>query len=174
MCVKVIIQTHFQNFKWTDKRLGLGSLAQRGGGIGGRGGESAPLIKRSRNPAAGFQTFCHFQVDVCLQQIPASSRPGRSVAVSPVFMLKGPCDGISIHDHGGGRRAGLPAFPDLQHAPSESPHRRLCSSITPETGLHGDTGSCSRRNLPVLIKTNFQPSWNWSGNPDVWRAWAAN
>lgn len=30
--------------------------------------------------------------------------------MSPGFMLKGPCDGISIHDHDGGRRAKAPAF----------------------------------------------------------------
>lgn len=30
--------------------------------------------------------------------------------MSLVFMLKGPCDGISIHDRGGGRRAEVPAF----------------------------------------------------------------
>lgn len=71
---------------------------------------SAPLIKQKGNIAAGFQTFCHFQVDVCLQQIPVSSRLGRSVGMSPVFMLKGPCEAISIHDHDGGRRAEGPAF----------------------------------------------------------------
>lgn len=50
------------------------------------------------NLAEGFQTFCHFQVDVCLQKIPESSQLGQSIGMSLVFMLKEPCDGISIHD----------------------------------------------------------------------------
>lgn len=69
------------------------------------GGGSVSLIQHRGNTAAGFQTFCHFQVDACLRQIPGSSRLGRSVGMSPVFMLKGPCDGISIHDHHGGRES---------------------------------------------------------------------
>lgn len=75
----------------------------------GGGAGSSPLMEHRGNIAAGFQTFYHFQVDVCLQKIPGSSRPGQSVGVSPGF-IKGPCDGISIRDDDGGRRAELPAY----------------------------------------------------------------
>lgn len=50
------------------------------------------------NLAEGFQTFCSFQGDVCLPKIPGSSRPGRSIRMRLVFMLKELCDAISIHD----------------------------------------------------------------------------
>lgn len=33
-----------------------------------------------------------------MQKIPGSSRLGQSIGMSLVFMLKEPCDGISIHD----------------------------------------------------------------------------
>lgn len=69
---------------------------------------SSPLMEHRGYMAAGFQTFCHFQVDVCLQKIPRSSQLGRSVGVSPGF-IKGPCDGISIRDDDGGQGAELPA-----------------------------------------------------------------
>lgn len=91
------------------------------------------------NLAAGFQTFCHFQVDVCLQKIPGSSRPGRSVGVGPGF-IKGPCDGISIRDDDGGRRAELPASL-ICNTRRRDFRRRLCSSITSETGIPGDNSS---------------------------------
>lgn len=91
------------------------------------------------NIAAGFQTFCHFQVDVCLQKIPGSSRPGRSVGVSPGF-IKGPIDGISISDDDGGRRAELPASL-ICNTRRRDFCRRLCSSITLEIGIQGDNSS---------------------------------
>lgn len=66
--------------------------------------KSALLIWHRGNLAEGFQTFCHFQGDVCLQKIPASSRPGQSIGMRLVFMLKEPCDAISIHDEYWGRK----------------------------------------------------------------------
>lgn len=84
------------NFKWPDKRRGLGSLDTEGRRK--KKNLFCSSFMARGNLAEGFQTFCHFQVDVCLQKIPESSQLGQSIGMSLVFMLKEPCGGISIHD----------------------------------------------------------------------------
>lgn len=147
------------NFKWQDKRWGLGRV------------NAAPLIRHRGNLAEGFQTFCHFQGDVCLPKIPGSSRPGRSIGMRLVFMLKGSCDAISIHDEycweKNKKYRWAARFPDLQQTPTLSAHNLrccLCSWIMSQIGTREkNNGVCCWCNVSGLIKSTqiicLTPNW---------------
>lgn len=130
MRVEVIIQTHFLNFKWADKRLRLGSLDTERGGIISSHGAQRKYSSRISNilPFSGGRLFA---------KDTGSSRPGRSVGVSPGF-IKGPCDGIFMRDDDSGQRAELPASLVCETRRCDF-CRRLCSSVIYETGIQGDT-----------------------------------
>lgn len=140
------------NFKWPDKRWGLGRVNTEG-----RRKKSAPLIWHRGNLAEGFQTFCHFQGDVCLPKIPDSSWPGRSISMRLVFMLKEPCDAISIHDEYRGKNTDEPPAFLICNTPTQSAHNFcccLCSWIMSQIGIQqNNNGSCCCCNVSGLIKS---------------------
>lgn len=122
--------------------------------------KSALLIWHTGNLAEGFQIFCHFQGYVCLRKIPRSSWPGRSVGMRLVFILKEPCDAISIHDEDYGEKKKYwwaARFPDLQHPPpSVFPQFTLLSLFLncSQTGTQeNDNDNCNWCNVSGLIKS---------------------
>lgn len=51
-----------------------------------------------RKSSRGISNILPFSGDVCLLKILGSSRLGQSIGMRLVFMLKEPCDAISIHE----------------------------------------------------------------------------
>lgn len=110
----------------------------------------ATLILHRGNLVEGFQTFCHFQRDVCLAKIPGSSRPGQSIGMRLVFMLKELRDAISIHDEECEKKNTdqPPAFLicnrcQMPPQPAHNLNCSLCSWIMPQIGTQeNNNGTC--------------------------------
>lgn len=156
MRVKVIIQTHFLNFKWADKRLGFGRSGRRE-----EGGKIIPSHGARRKYSSGISNILPFSGGRLFAEDTGKFTAGSAHWYESGIHVK---KALWWHFHLWRRRwtdSWGERFPDLQHPPSRLLPPSLFLNYT-WTGIQGDNGSRGRWIQPTLTSRN----WSWKRN--IW------